>query len=76
MDYFSIFNNQRDFYKSHQTKDISFRKENLIKLQKILKSNEERLYQAIYKDFRKSKFDTYANELSICLLYTSDAADE
>jgi len=65
MDYFSIFNNQRDFYKSHQTKDISFRKENLIKLQKILKSNEERLYQAIYKDFRKSKFDTYANELSI-----------
>jgi aldehyde dehydrogenase (NAD+) len=65
MDYFSIFNNQRDFYKSHQTKDISFRKGNLIKLQKILKSNEERLYQAIYKDFRKSKFDTYANELSI-----------
>ena len=65
MDYFSIFNNQRDFYKSHQTKDISFRKENLIKLQKILKSNEERLYQAIYIDFRKSKFDTYANELSI-----------
>ena len=65
MDYFSIFNNQRDFYISHQTKDISFRKENLIKLQKILKSNEERLYQAIYIDFRKSKFDTYANELSI-----------
>jgi aldehyde dehydrogenase (NAD+) len=65
MDYFSVFTNQRDFYKSHQTKEISFRKENLIKLEKILKSNEERLYQAIYKDFRKSKFDTYANELSI-----------
>ena len=65
MDYFSIFNSQCDFYKSHQTKDISFRKENLIKLQKILKSNEERLYQAIYIDFRKSKFDTYVNELSI-----------
>lgn len=65
MDYLSIFNAQKEFYKSHQTVSVSFRKENLKKLKKILIANEERLCAAIYKDFRKSAFDTYANELSM-----------
>ncbi|MFV0505370.1 MAG: aldehyde dehydrogenase family protein [Bacteroidales bacterium] len=65
MDYLSIFNGQREFYKSHQTLSISFRKENLKKLKSILVDNEGRLYDAIYKDFRKSKFDTYVSELSL-----------
>jgi aldehyde dehydrogenase (NAD+) len=65
MDYLSIFNAQKEFYKSHQTASVSFRKESLKKLKKILIANEERICEAIYKDFRKSAFDTYANELSM-----------
>ncbi len=34
----------------HHTKDVAFRKETLKKLKKVLKDNESRLYEAIYKD--------------------------
>lgn len=60
-----IFQSQKDFFNSHQTKDVAFRKENLLKLKNILKDNEESLYEAIYKDFRKSAFDTFLNELNL-----------
>lgn len=65
MDYISIFSTQKDYYRTNHTKSISFRKGSLQKLQKLLQANEDRLYKAIYKDFRKSEFDTYSNELSI-----------
>ena len=48
-----------------QTKDIAFRKKNLLKLKNVLKDNESLLFEAIYKDFRKSEFDTFANELNL-----------
>lgn len=31
----------------------------------LLKANESRMYDAIYKDFRKGSFDTFLNELSL-----------
>ncbi|OJV53582.1 MAG: aldehyde dehydrogenase [Bacteroidetes bacterium 43-16] len=61
----NIFQSQRTFFNSHQTKDIAFRKETLKKLKGILKDNESRLYDAIYKDFRKGKFDTFLTELNL-----------
>ncbi|WP_460687941.1 aldehyde dehydrogenase [Niabella aquatica] len=65
MKFSKIFQSQKDFFNTHQTKDVVFRKETLKKLKKILKGNEARLYEAIYKDFRKSAFDTFLNELNL-----------
>lgn len=65
MEFTKIFQSQRTFFNSHRTKDIAFRKQTLNKLKSILKDNESSLYEAIYKDFRKSSFDTFLNELSM-----------
>ncbi|MGG7550907.1 aldehyde dehydrogenase family protein [Chryseobacterium arthrosphaerae] len=65
MDFATIFQSQRDFFYSHQTKNVAFRKQTLSKLKNILKTNEERLYKAIYKDFRKGRFDTFLTELNL-----------
>ncbi|GEM51223.1 aldehyde dehydrogenase family protein [Empedobacter brevis] len=65
MEISNTFQSQKTFFNSHQTKDIGFRKETLKKLKGILKDNESRLYDAIYKDFRKGKFDTSLTELNL-----------
>src|ERR1700750_116081 len=65
MDFANIFQSQKEFFNSHQTKSVAFRKEALLKLKNVLKSNEVQLYEAIYKDFRKGKFDTFLTELNL-----------
>jgi len=56
---------QRIFFNTNNTKDITFRIEQLKKLKSLLKENEHRLYEAIYDDFGKSEFETYISELSL-----------
>ena len=63
-----IYQSQKEFFNSQRTKEIAFRKENLIKLKSILQANEPLLFEAIYKDFRKSEFDTFVNELNLIYL--------
>ncbi|MCA1745664.1 MAG: aldehyde dehydrogenase family protein, partial [Bacteroidales bacterium] len=60
-----VFLGQQDFFNSNKTKDVSFRIENLKKFKRLLKGSENLLYEAIYKDFGKSEFDTYASELAL-----------
>ena len=64
----TIFQNQKNFFNSNKTKSIDFRKQQLKKLKKLLKENEDVLFEAIYRDFKKAKFETYTTELS--LLYS------
>lgn len=59
-----IFQYQRDFFKAGKTLDFDFRKEQLKKLENVLRDNEKSLYDAIYKDFKKSEFETFTTELS------------
>lgn len=56
---------QREFFLSGQTKPLKFRLKQLKKFRKALRENEQYFYEEIYKDFSKSKFETYATELSI-----------
>jgi aldehyde dehydrogenase (NAD+) len=56
---------QQEFFNSNQTKDVDFRIRQLKKFKKILKENEDLLYQAIFEDFGKSEFETYVSELSL-----------
>lgn len=64
MNYKEIIKNQTDYFNSNQTKGIDFRIEQLKKLKYVINSNESALYEAIYTDFKKSKFETYTTELS------------
>jgi aldehyde dehydrogenase (NAD+) len=63
MDIKAIIEQQRNFALKGDAKNIDFRKQQLRKLKSILQSNESMLYQAIYKDFKKSEFETYLTEL-------------
>ncbi|NPD45194.1 MULTISPECIES: aldehyde dehydrogenase [unclassified Lentimicrobium] len=65
MNYQEIIKSQQDFFNSNATKPLHFRKEQLKKFQSVLKSNEALLYKAIFKDFKKSEFETYATELGM-----------
>ena len=73
MDIPKIANQQKRFFNSNSTKEVTFRIDTLKKLKLILKENEEKLYTAIYTDFKKSKFETYLTELSLIYNEMNDA---
>src|ERR1035437_7206193 len=56
---------QRSFYGLHGTRSVAFRKEQLKKLEHILRTNESLLFDAIYADLKKSKQDTITTELAL-----------
>jgi aldehyde dehydrogenase (NAD+) len=56
---------QKKFFFTNQTKHTDFRISQLKKLKTILKENENLIYEAVYKDLGKSKFEVYASELSL-----------
>ncbi|MFN8438488.1 MAG: aldehyde dehydrogenase family protein [Cytophagales bacterium] len=64
MNFESILKSQQEFFKTNSSKDLVFRKTQLLKLKHLLLANEERLSKAIYADFSKSHFDTYTTEIS------------
>jgi len=68
-----IIQKQRDFFDTHQTKDISFRIHQLQIFEKVLKENEAALNEAIYADFKKSAFETYISELALLFQDIKDA---
>ena len=67
MNYQDILEKQRIFFNSQKTKNIKFRKMYLEKLREVILKNEELMYDAIYADFGKSKFDTNLTEISFVL---------
>lgn len=67
MDIQEIVSRQNAFFKTQQTKSIKFRKMYLEKLRDIIINNEDLLYEAIHRDFGKSKFDTFTTEISFVL---------
>ncbi|SFI71645.1 aldehyde dehydrogenase (NAD+) [Kaistella treverensis] len=67
MNFQDILAEQKEFFNSQQTKAYKFRKRNLEKLRDLLVKNDDLLYEAIYADFGKSKFDTLTTEISFVL---------
>lgn len=64
-DFSHIVESQRAFFQTGATRPISFRVEMLKKLEAMLRSNESVLHQMIYKDFGKSEFESFTNELMV-----------
>lgn len=66
--FFPLFQSQKNRFLSNDTKDVSFRINQLKKLKSVIKENEQMLFDAIYEDFGKSEFDTFMTEIG--LLYS------
>ena len=67
MNFQDILTQQRELFNSQKTKSLNYRKIYLEKLKEVLIKNEDLLYEAIYEDFGKSKFDTFTTEISFVL---------
>ena len=67
MDIDNILQSQKDYFLSQQTKDISFRKKCLKKLQTELIKRESDIIKALHDDFKKSEYEAVLTETSIVL---------
>lgn len=70
------FYDSKAFFNTRQTKDISFRKEQLKKLSKAIKSYESDILEALYTDLGKNKVEAYATEIGITLKSIKNARKE
>lgn len=56
---------QREFFSRGFTRDISFRKKQLLLLEKIIRQNERIIMDALFHDLHKPEFESYAAEIGI-----------
>lgn len=57
--------NQKRFFETGATLDLSFRLKQLKKLYKTIEVYEEEIIEALHKDFRKSPFEVYESEIAL-----------
>lgn len=62
-----IIIDQRSFFNTNKTKNISFRLEQLNLLKKAILDNELALIQALKADLNKPELEAYTSEISLCL---------
>ncbi|MDH3322125.1 MAG: aldehyde dehydrogenase [Flavobacteriaceae bacterium] len=67
MDIPEIIHQQKKYFQSQHTKNISFRKKTLQKLRSEIIKREADISKALYKDFKKSEFESYSTETGIVL---------
>ena len=63
----SLVEQQREFFVSQNTKPTSLRKKLLKSLRNEIANREQEIYDALYKDFKKSTFESYISEIGIVL---------
>lgn len=63
----SMITSQHNFYFSGKTKDVEFRIDMLTRLKDAIKSNEEKIHEALKKDLGKSPFEAYVTEVGFVL---------
>ena len=67
-----LIKKQRTFFNSNQTKDLSFRKEQLEKLLRNLHKHENDVYWAFGKDLNKPEMEVYTTEFGLVLSAIKD----
>lgn len=60
-----ILENQRTYFKTRATRDVGMLKKLLTKLRSEILAKEDAIYEAVYKDLRKSKFEAYFSEIGV-----------
>ncbi|MBN2614465.1 MAG: aldehyde dehydrogenase [Bacteroidales bacterium] len=63
----ALLDHQQQFFSSGKTREYAFRREALKKLRTVIRNHEEELYQALYQDLHKSKFESYSTEIGFVL---------
>ncbi len=63
----SIVKEQRKFFASNRTKDISFRLQSLDILEKAIIEKEDKILEALRKDLNKSSFEGFMTEIGMVL---------
>lgn len=56
---------QRAYFDTRVTRSVDFRKEQLMRFKKTFVDYEERIYEALKRDFNKPAFETYTTELGL-----------
>lgn len=59
-----ILEKQRSFFKTHKTLPLAFRKEQLIKLKKLIQIHSAEIIDALKKDLHKSETETVSQEIA------------
>lgn len=62
-----LLKSQKDYFKTGETKSISFRKAILKRLKIELIKREDEINSALYKDFKKPVFESYATEIAMVI---------
>lgn len=62
-----LISEQKIFFKSEKTKDVNYRISLLKALKNEVISNEQAIYHALYKDFKKSEFETFISEYGLVI---------
>lgn len=63
----AVFNKQKKFFNSNQTKGYEFRIEQLKKLKSAIKQHEDEITEALYDDLHKSSVEAYTTEIGFVL---------
>lgn len=61
----NILKKQKEFFQTHETKDVSFRIENLKKFMNAIEKYEKKITDALWTDLHKSYEEAYLTEISI-----------
>lgn len=62
-----LVDKQREYYLKGLTRPYETRRQNLLKLKKVIIDNQENIYEAFLNDFNKTKFDVISTELSLVI---------
>ena len=62
-----ILETQKTYFLTRATRDVGMLKNLLTKLRAEILKNEEAIYEALYNDFKKSKFEAYLSEVGIVI---------
>ena len=68
----AIIKLQHEYFKTSKTRDLNAIRQLLKSLKTEILNREEDIYHEVYKDFRKSKFETYLSEVAIVISESSE----
>jgi aldehyde dehydrogenase (NAD+) len=60
-----ILETQKTYFKTRATRDVGMLKKLLTKLRSEILAKEDAIYEAVYKDLKKSKFEAYFSEIGV-----------
>lgn len=63
MELYEILEKQRSFFREGISRNVSYRRQGLLRLRENVKRHEEELYEALYADLGKSRYEAYGTEI-------------